>query len=80
MVGATIAYMVLPRLFGAAVDEVAVVLEGGAVQEDNTVELGNVGAFNQDEDKLMHGFTVIAGARYQARHVSGVAAKGIIFS
>ena len=33
MVGATIAYMVLPRLFGAAVDEAAVVLEGGAISE-----------------------------------------------
>ena len=34
MLGATIAYMVLPRLFGAAVDEVAVVLEGGAISEN----------------------------------------------
>ena len=33
MAGATLAYLVLPRLFGAAVDEVAVVLEGGAVSE-----------------------------------------------
>lgn len=33
MVSATIMYMVLPRLFGAAVDEIAVVIEGEAISE-----------------------------------------------
>ena len=33
MVGATLAYLALPRLFGEAVDEVAVVFEGGSISE-----------------------------------------------